>query len=74
MRFLNLRKVFKRGYLHVWWETTNKKDYILRVQVKQRVSAWGFTFLDELLLICGALTGDCQEDLSMSAQPGSRNR
>lgn len=74
MRFLYLRKVYQRGYLHVRWETTDKKDYILRVQVKQGVSAWGFAFLDELLLICGTLTGDGQEDFSMSAQPGSRKK
>lgn len=62
----------KTHYLDIWWDTTNKEHYILGVKVKQWVSAWSFAFLDELLLVCGALTRDGQEDFSMSSQSVNR--
>ncbi len=68
-----LNYVCKRHYLEIWRDTTNKEHHILGVEVKQRVSAWSFAFLDELLLVCGALTRDGQKDFSMSAQPASKN-
>ena len=71
--FICIQGIFLIYYRDIWWDTTNKEHYILGVNVKQWVCAWSFAFLDELLLVCGALTGDGQEDFSMSAQPSGRN-
>lgn len=62
----------KRHHLDIWWDTTNKEHHVPRVDVEQWVGAWGLAFLDEFLLVCGALTGDGQEDFSMSAQPTTK--
>lgn len=64
----------KSHYPDIWWDTTNKEHYILWVDVKQWVSAWSLSLLNKLLLVCRALTGDGQEDFSMSAQSASKEQ
>lgn len=69
---LVFRFILKIHYPDIWWDTTNKEHYILGVDVKQGVSAWSLALLNELLLICEALTRDGQEDFSMSSQSANR--
>ena len=56
-------------YPDICRNAAHKEDRVFGVEVKQRVGARGLSFLDELLLVCGGLTGHSQEHLPMSTQP-----
>lgn len=62
----------ERPHPDIRWDATYEEHNVLGVDVEQWVGARSFSFLDELLLICGALAGDGQKDFPMSAQPASR--
>lgn len=58
------------SYRESWRKTAYEEHHVLSVKVKQGVGPWGFALLDELLLIGGALAGNGQEHLPVSAQSG----
>lgn len=70
--FFTSKKCCHLHYLDVLWDAPDKEHQISGVDVKQRVSAWSFAFLDELLLISETLAWDGKEDFSMPAQPASK--
>lgn len=69
------KKTFKNNciyYRDIWRNTTHKEHNILGINIEQRVCAQSFAFLNKLLLVCGALTRNGEENFPMSAQPRKR--
>lgn len=69
------KKTFKNNciyYRDIWRNTAHKEHNILGINIEQRVCAQSFAFLNKLLLVCGALTRNGEENFPMSAQPRKR--